>query len=179
MRRVIARMSDQGRPRDRSCRWPSGWSARRSTAVTSAGASRRDARPCPRSRRSRVSKRNGGRGGKPTAPIASTARPRDEIYAIDTPPPTVSGSLHVGHVFSFTHTDVIARFQRMRGRRPSSIRWGGTTTGCRPSAAFRTISGCAAIRRCRTTRRSRRRRRRRRSRRSRCRVRTSSNSAPG
>jgi valyl-tRNA synthetase len=41
---------------------------------------------------------------------------RDEIYAIDTPPPTVSGSLHIGHVFSFTHTDVIARFQRMRGR---------------------------------------------------------------
>ena len=43
-------------------------------------------------------------------------RPRDEVYAIDTPPPTVSGSLHVGHVFSFTHTDLIARFQRMRGK---------------------------------------------------------------
>jgi valyl-tRNA synthetase len=41
---------------------------------------------------------------------------RDEVYSIDTPPPTVSGSLHVGHVFSFTHTDVIARFQRMRGK---------------------------------------------------------------
>jgi valyl-tRNA synthetase len=40
---------------------------------------------------------------------------RDEVYAIDTPPPTVSGSLHIGHVFSYTHTDVIARFQRMRG----------------------------------------------------------------
>ena len=44
------------------------------------------------------------------------AKSRAEIYSIDTPPPTVSGSLHVGHVFSFTHTDIIARFQRMRGK---------------------------------------------------------------
>lgn len=43
-------------------------------------------------------------------------QPRENVYAIDTPPPTVSGSLHVGHVFSYTHTDLIARFQRMQGK---------------------------------------------------------------
>ncbi|HMK99655.1 MAG TPA: class I tRNA ligase family protein, partial [Acidimicrobiales bacterium] len=42
---------------------------------------------------------------------------RSEVFAIDTPPPTVSGSLHIGHVFSFTHADTVARYRRMRGYR--------------------------------------------------------------
>jgi valyl-tRNA synthetase len=41
---------------------------------------------------------------------------RENIFSVDTPPPTASGSLHIGHVFSYTHMDLIARYQRMRGK---------------------------------------------------------------
>jgi len=41
---------------------------------------------------------------------------RGDVFSIDTPPPTVSGSLHVGHIFSYTHTDTVARYQRMQGK---------------------------------------------------------------
>ncbi len=43
-------------------------------------------------------------------------RPRGETFVVDTPPPTVSGSLHIGHVFSYTQQDLIVRYWRMRGR---------------------------------------------------------------
>jgi valyl-tRNA synthetase len=42
---------------------------------------------------------------------------QNEVYAIDTPPPTVSGNLHLGHVYSYSHTDFVARFWRMQGKR--------------------------------------------------------------
>ena len=43
-------------------------------------------------------------------------KPKSETFIVDTPPPTVSGSLHIGHIFSYTQTDVIVRYQRMKGR---------------------------------------------------------------
>jgi valyl-tRNA synthetase len=43
-------------------------------------------------------------------------RSREDTFVVDTPPPTVSGSLHVGHVFSYTHADILVRYQRMKGK---------------------------------------------------------------
>ena len=41
---------------------------------------------------------------------------KKEIFSIDTPPPTISGEIHMGHAFSYSHLDFIARYQRMKGR---------------------------------------------------------------
>lgn len=44
------------------------------------------------------------------------SKPRDDTFAIDTPPPTVSGSLHIGHIMSYSQADILARYQRMMGK---------------------------------------------------------------
>ncbi len=77
--------------------------------------------PSPTSPPSKGSKPSGARPGRPTGTYrfdraAALAAGKDPCSAIDTPPPTASGSLHIGHVFSYTHMDLAARFQRMRGK---------------------------------------------------------------
>ncbi|HEV7812700.1 MAG TPA: valine--tRNA ligase, partial [Leifsonia sp.] len=47
---------------------------------------------------------------------AAIAAGKGSVFSIDTPPPTASGSLHIGHVFSYTHMDLAARYQRMLGK---------------------------------------------------------------
>ena len=41
---------------------------------------------------------------------------KKEVYSVDTPPPTVSGVLHIGHVYSYTQAEIVARYQRMKGK---------------------------------------------------------------
>lgn len=45
-----------------------------------------------------------------------SSKPREEVFAIDSPPPTVSGSLHIGHIYGYTQADILARFHRMQGK---------------------------------------------------------------
>ena len=40
---------------------------------------------------------------------------KDPIFSIDTPPPTISGKIHIGHIFSYVQAEVIARYKRLRG----------------------------------------------------------------
>ena len=59
-----------------------------------------------------MGRRLGGRGDLPLQRRAAT---REQVFSIDTPPPTVSGSLHMGSVFGYVQTDSLARYRRMSG----------------------------------------------------------------
>ena len=79
--------------------------------------SRAHARRSPKNRRSTASTSGGRRVWEADGTFRfDRTTARDEIFSIDTPPPTVSGSLHMGSAFGYAQTDAIARFQRMRGR---------------------------------------------------------------
>lgn len=51
-----------------------------------------------------------------TGDVYKTPVQKNNIFSVDTPPPTVSGSLHIGHIFSYTQTDIAVRYQRMMGK---------------------------------------------------------------
>ena len=91
-----------------------------------------------------------GRGHLRLRPGAALAGPREEVFSIDTPPPTVCGSLHIGPRLHL-HPHRLHRPLPADGGPTSSTRWAGTTTACPPSAGCRTTTACAATRRCPTT----------------------------
>ena len=63
--------------------------------------------------------------------FAFDSNSKKPIFSIDTPPPTVSGKLHMGHVFSYVQTEIIARYFRLAGHNVF-IQLAWTTTVCPP-----------------------------------------------
>lgn len=47
--------------------------------------------------------------------IFDTKKGSGPLFSVDTPPPTVSGKLHIGHIFSYTHADIVVRYMRLCG----------------------------------------------------------------
>ena len=132
------------------------------------------------SRRWRGSRPPGRSAGRPTTPTRfDRTQPREKVYSIDTPPPTVSRRRCTSATSSPTPTPTWSPASSGCAARRCSTRWAGTTTACRPSAGCRTTTACAATRRCPTTPTSPRRRSRTRSGRSRSAGRTSSSCASG
>ena len=111
---------------------------------------------CPTGRRWRVWRRGGRTPGSAMRRTPSTAPHTARRCTRSTPAPDGQRIAARRPRLLYTHTDCIARYQRMRGQGKSSIPWAGTTTACPPSAGCRTSTACAAIPRCPTTPISRR-----------------------
>ena len=109
-------------------------------------------RACPRSRPSTASRTRGPQVWEEQGTYRfDRTKTREQVYSIDTPPPTVSGiAARRPRLLLHPHRPDRALPADARQAR-SSTRWAGTTTGCRPSAGCRTTTASAATRRCRTT----------------------------